>query len=78
MGPRSLPLWLGDDDLALVTSSDKAVTAGLRRRPLRFTLADAPTYEQTASGRLPPHGAGLTDLDEAHLIDELRGTRNDA
>ncbi len=78
MGPRSLPLWLGDEDLALVTSSDKAVTAGLRRRPLRFTLADALTYEQTASGRLPPHGAGLTDLDEAHLIDELRGTRKDA
>ncbi len=70
LGPRSLPLWLGDADVRAVTSCDKALDAGLWRRPLRSTLADALTYENAAP-RTPPHGAGLSDTDEADLICEL-------
>ncbi len=70
MGPRSLPLWLGDDASNAITSCGKAVAHGLRRRPLRVTLADALTYEQ-ARPTPPPHGAGLSDAEEANLICEL-------
>ena len=73
LGPRSLPLWLGDDLQPAITSCGPAVAAGLRRRPLRVTLADALTYEL---GRVdpPPHGAGLTDAEERELIAALLGT----
>lgn len=70
MGPRSLPLWLGDDTLSAVTTCQPAVDAGLRRRPLRATLADTLVYEQSRA-EPPPHGAGLTDAEEADLINEL-------
>lgn len=69
-GPRSLPLWLGDDEVSAVVPCDRAVAAGLRRRPLRQTLADTLTYEEGRPDP-PPRGAGLTDVEERQLIDEL-------
>jgi 2'-hydroxyisoflavone reductase len=67
-GPRSLPLWLRGEDLALNShSTARAEALGLRRRPLEETLRDAAAGEQTrpAGGE---RRAGLTDADERELL----------
>lgn len=72
MGPRSLPLWIDDPDWYGMNarSTDRARTAGLRTRPLEDTLAD--TLDWEASRTDPgPHGAGLTNDEERHLLDLL-------
>jgi hypothetical protein len=76
MGPASLPLWLDDPDWYGMNArdTDHAVTAGLRTRPLAHTLADTLTWE--LSRPTPgPHGAGLTDDEEGHLLDALAAGR---
>lgn len=78
MGPRSLPLWLRGDDLALNSRSTvRAESLGLRRRPLEQTLRDALAWEEsrtTTAGRR----AGLTDADERELLAELEADRRPA
>ena len=76
MGPVSLPLWLDDPDWYGMNARDTnhAVTAGLHTRPLAQTLADTLTWE--LSRPTPgPHGAGLTDDEEGHLLDALAAGR---
>jgi 2'-hydroxyisoflavone reductase len=67
-GPRSLPLWLRGEDLALNShATDRAEGLGLRRRPLEETLRDAAAWE--ASRPAPAvRRAGLTDADERELL----------
>jgi 2'-hydroxyisoflavone reductase len=71
MGPRSLPLWLPDDSLALGSlRGDKAFAAGLAPRPLEDTLADTVAWRQQD----PDHAwrSGLTDEEERELLDARR------
>lgn len=70
-GPRSLPLWLRGDDIALSShSTARAESLGLRRRPLEQTLRDALAWEDA---RAAPSGrrAGLVDADELALLADL-------
>lgn len=64
MGPKSLPLWLADPEWVGMNarSTERASAAGLRRRPLEQTLADALPERR-------PGGAGLTDEEERELLD---------
>ena len=76
MGPASLPLWLDDPDwygMNAVTPTTH-VTAGLYSPP---ACADSRRHADlgavtTDSG---PHGAGLTDDEEGHLLDALAAGR---
>ena len=72
MGPRSLPLWLGDPAWAgfNARSSRKARSAGLVTRPLADTLADTLVWELTRKPA-PTRQAGLSDTDERALLDLL-------
>ena len=71
MGPRSLPLWLPDDSLALGSlRGDKAYAAGLAPRPLEGTLADTTTWRRQDPNR--PWRSGLTDDEERELLQALR------
>ncbi|WDG17017.1 NAD-dependent epimerase/dehydratase family protein [Microbacterium sp. Clip185] len=65
-GPRSLPLWLRDQTWYGMNarSTQRAVAAGLERRPLESTLADV------LSGAVVS-GAGLTDDEERELLAQL-------
>jgi 2'-hydroxyisoflavone reductase len=71
-GPRSLPLWLVDEDSYGMNtrSSDRAVAAGLARRPLADTLADALALDRDTWPEVV-HGAGLTDTEERELLAAL-------
>jgi 2'-hydroxyisoflavone reductase len=75
MGPRSLPLWLGDPDWAGFNARDssKARAAGLTSRPLEQTLLDTLAWELT---RDPARSrqAGLSDEDHRSLLHALRPT----
>ncbi|GAB3155958.1 SDR family oxidoreductase [Microbacterium neimengense] len=66
VGPRSLPLWLRDTDWYGMNarSTQRAVAAGLERRPLESTLADV-------LGGPVVSGAGLTDEEERELLAQL-------
>ncbi|MDY0828745.1 oxidoreductase [Microbacterium sp. BG28] len=66
VGPRSLPLWLRDPDWYGMNarSTERAVAAGLERRPLESTLADV-------LGGPVVSGAGLTDGEERELLAQL-------
>ncbi len=65
-GPRSLPLWLADDDWMGFPDRDnaKARAAGLTLRPVPETLRDTLAYEEE---RTTPRSAGLTDTEELEL-----------
>lgn len=69
-GPRSLPLWTGDPELAGhgAHRGSKAVGSGLVARPLEQTLADTLAWEQ-AREQPRPRAAGLADADERELLD---------
>lgn len=71
-GPRSMPLWVRDADIAGIgaLSNAKALAAGLRLRPLAETVHDTLSWcrEQGIDVVL---GAGLTDADERELIAAL-------
>jgi 2'-hydroxyisoflavone reductase len=69
MGPRSLPMWLDDADWYGMNarSTGRARAAGLVTRPLEDTLADTLAWER-ARPEPGPHGAGLTDEEERHLL----------
>jgi nucleoside-diphosphate-sugar epimerase len=68
MGPRSLPLWIPDEAVGLVSKdTSRAAAAGLSRRPLTGTLADT-LADETARGLARPRKAGLTAADEAELL----------
>jgi nucleoside-diphosphate-sugar epimerase len=69
-GPRSLPLWLPDDELGLTSHSNAAaVSAGLLLRPLESTLADTLAWRLEDPGR--ELGSGLTDAEETELLAEV-------
>jgi 2'-hydroxyisoflavone reductase len=69
MGPRSLPLWLPADSIALNAHDlSRAASLGLRTRPLAETLADTLAWELAEPGE---RRAGLTDDDERALLAEL-------
>ncbi len=72
MGPRSLPLWIGDPDFAGFTSrrGDRARALGLRTRPLVETLRDTLAWEEDRPVDAP-RGAGLTDDEERELLAAL-------
>lgn len=71
MGPKSLPLWIDDTDHGLnARNTDRARATGLTTRPLEDTLADTLAWEE-ARPNPGPHGAGLTDAEEQHLLDTL-------
>ena len=69
-GQRSLPLWIPDDDHQGMNDRPavRARSAGLARRTLAETLADALAWERLQP--VHPHGAGLSDADE----DEVRAS----
>lgn len=73
MGPESLPLWLpGPGYTGHSARSDAAaVAAGLVRRPLAETIADALAWEREL-GLDRDRGAGLSRDRELALIDALR------
>jgi len=72
-GPRSLPLWLPlPDHAGLGRMSDaRALSLGLRRRPLGETLADVLSDER-ARGLERVRNAGLTRAEEVGLLAEVR------
>ncbi len=72
MGPRSLPLWIGDPDFAGFTSrrGDRARGLGLSTRPLVETLRDTLAWEEDRPVDAP-RGAGLTDEEERALLADL-------
>jgi nucleoside-diphosphate-sugar epimerase len=69
MGPRSLPLWLGDPEWRgfAARRGEKILAHGLAPRPLARTLADTLAWEEARTGGVP-HGAGLTDDEERALL----------
>jgi len=69
MGPRSLPLWLPAESIALNAHDlSRAASLGLRSRPLAETLADTLAWELAEPGE---RRAGLSDEDERALLAEL-------
>lgn len=69
MGPRSLPLWLPAESIALNAHDlSRAASLGLRTRPLAETLADTLAWELAEPGE---RRAGLSDEDERALLAEL-------
>jgi len=69
MGPRSLPLWLPGPEYAgfAARSAERAVAAGLVRRPLVETLAEA-LADEREHGLDRPRRAGLTADEERDLL----------
>jgi len=69
MCPTSLPLWLDDPDWFGMCARDtgRARAAGLVIRPLHATLVDTLAWE-IERHEPGPHGAGLTDDEERHLL----------
>lgn len=69
MGPRSLPLWLPAEAVALnAHDTSMATRLGLRTRPLAETLADTLAWEFAEPGE---RRAGLSDDDERELLAAL-------
>jgi nucleoside-diphosphate-sugar epimerase len=69
MGPRSLPLWLPAESIALNAHDvSRAASLGLRTRPLAETLADTLAWELAEPGE---RRAGLTDDEERELLAAL-------
>lgn len=69
-GPRSLPLWLPPGVAGLNSSSTaRAESLGLRRRPLAETLADTLAWREAHPDVVL--GAGLSDDDERALLAEF-------
>ncbi|MGN6327032.1 NAD-dependent epimerase/dehydratase family protein [Pseudolysinimonas sp.] len=72
-GPRSLPLWLRGEHIALGShDTTRAERLGLRRRPLEETLRDGAAWETARTGPVERR-AGLSDDDERALLEELEG-----
>ncbi len=74
-GPRSLPLWTGDPELAGhgAHTGTRATAAGLVFRSLEQTLADTLVWER---GRMQPQprAAGLADGEERELLEAFVGS----
>jgi nucleoside-diphosphate-sugar epimerase len=69
MGPRSLPLWLPAESIALNAHDlSRAASLGLRTRPLAETLADTLAWELAEPGE---RRSGLSDDDELALLAAL-------
>lgn len=66
-GPRSLPLWLPEDETGFTTQSNAAArAAGLDLRPLESTLADTLAWRLEDPDRAL--GAGLSHAEERELL----------
>jgi 2'-hydroxyisoflavone reductase len=66
-GPRSLPLWLPDEELGFTSHSNAAArSAGLELRPLESTLADTLAWRLQDPDR--ELRSGLTDAEETELL----------
>jgi nucleoside-diphosphate-sugar epimerase len=72
MGPRSLPLWIGDPDWVGFSDRDNTVAkhSGLRLRPYAELFRRALDYERARADETP-RGCGLTDDDERALLAAL-------
>ena len=72
MGPRSLPLWVGDDGWAGFCDRDNtaALGAGLRVRSYAELFRDAGAWEVSRPADRP-RAAGLSDADERDLLARL-------
>ncbi len=72
MGPTSLPLWPDEADWYGMNArnTDRARASGLITRPLEDTLTDTLAWEEN-NPEPCPHGAGLTDEEERHLLELL-------
>lgn len=69
MGPRSLPLWLPAESIALNAHDlSRAASLGLQTRPLAETLADTLAWELAEPGE---RRSGLSDDDERALLAAL-------
>jgi 2'-hydroxyisoflavone reductase len=70
-GPRSLPLWLADRSWYGMNarSTERALAAGLNRRPLVETLRDGLVW-RTRHDDSDLRGAGLSAVEEGTLLDE--------
>lgn len=68
-GPRSLPLWVYDAEIAGIgaLSNAKALGAGLELRPLAETMRDTLAWCRAQGGDVVL-GAGLTDAEERELL----------
>jgi hypothetical protein len=75
MGPKSLPIWIPEDEAGAsgTWNSDRAVAAGLARRPLASTLADTLAWEQSCSPTAPRR-AGMTPDEERALLQAYERT----
>jgi nucleoside-diphosphate-sugar epimerase len=73
MGPKSLPLWLPMPEYAgfCARDSSAAAKAGLSRRSLESTLRDTLAWELSRNPSPAVRGAGLSDADEASLLEIL-------
>lgn len=69
-GPRSLPLWLPEDETGFTAHSNAAaLSAGLALRPLEATLADTLAWRLQDPDR--DLGSGLTSDQETELLGSL-------
>ncbi len=71
-GPRSMPLWICDADVAGIgaLSNAKALAAGLELRPLAETMRDTLAWCRERGSDVVL-GAGLTDAEERELLAAL-------
>lgn len=77
MGERSVPLWIPDPEWVgfSARSADKAVAAGLVRRPTEETLRDSLAYERELGLDRTQRRAGLTREQELGLIADWCASR---
>lgn len=75
-GPRSLPLWVPEDDTMGSQSDARIIDAGLRRRPLSELLTETLDFERSL-GLDRVRKSGLTRDDELALIEELGGSQEE-
>jgi nucleoside-diphosphate-sugar epimerase len=70
MGPRSLPLWIGDPDWRGFSTRDgsAAVATGLTHRPLTDLVEQALRWERELGLERAARGAGLTVDEEGDLL----------
>ncbi|MBB2987638.1 NAD-dependent epimerase/dehydratase family protein [Terracoccus luteus] len=77
MGPRSLPLWLGDPEWQAFMDRDVSAARriGLSCSPLRETMRSAVEHERALGLDRPRTAAGLGRADELEVVGRVRDAR---